>query len=215
MSNIPNIEDPPPPYLTTTHAEIIIKDLVNRAKVNEINDSLITRERWKTASYVFEVLGKVFTCIGLLATGGYTLYQDVYVSYSAFCAQTLSVTFFGFNSWAAKRYSEQATITNATIDSLKTNHMPSDVNLSSEKSQPAQSQPQQMQTVTSNRRMSYIGSRDNRVSPMSDNLRIDEDDTEKKSVSSEKNMLEDVASHLTNRVKEKVEDIEMKVLNKL
>jgi hypothetical protein len=110
-----------------------IKTIINMSKVDEVKDSILSRNKWKKSAYIFEVLNKLFSMFSLLINGAVVISQSEYVSYGALCSQTLAVAFIGFNHWCAKKYSEQATITNAIYDSLKTGKVPTINIASSEK----------------------------------------------------------------------------------
>ena len=102
----------------------IISDLINNYKIEEVKDSISTRNKWKRAAYIFDILNKLFSMFSILVSGAVIISQDIHITYAALCTQTMAVAFIGFNNWCAKKYSEQAVITNAIYDSLKTGKMP-------------------------------------------------------------------------------------------
>jgi hypothetical protein len=103
-----------------------ISKLINQAKEVEVQEALDTRDDWKRGTYAFEIVSTI-TGIGSLilgsAAGVFTDYI-IYLNYATIVSQAISVSCKGLAVWCSKKYSEQASIVNSIVDSVKTGKYP-------------------------------------------------------------------------------------------
>jgi hypothetical protein len=103
-----------------------INTIIENAKEEEVKDALDTRDDWKRGTYIFEIFSIVMSIGSLVLGSSANVFTDYtsYLNYSAIISQAISISCKGISSWCSKKYTEQASIVNGIIDSVKTGKYP-------------------------------------------------------------------------------------------
>ena len=105
-----------------------IQASTNTQKESEVNRANSARDKWDTASVVFEILTYACHSVGILLNfgAGSSFLSDISqeLSFSAGTAHTFGLTCRGFAVFCSKKFVDQATIVNVITDSVKSGKMP-------------------------------------------------------------------------------------------
>lgn len=103
-----------------------LKEIINASKETEVEESINTRQKWKTGSYIFDVMSHIFGFGTLVLSGGAAIYTAyaTHLSYSVVISTSMSTTCRALSFWCSKKFTDQATIVNNIIDSIKSGKMP-------------------------------------------------------------------------------------------
>ena len=105
-----------------------VKRIIDANKEEEALDAASTRNNWKMGFYTFEILTYIFSFIALCLTSASTtaIFSDYssLLAYLGIVSHTFHITTRGLSTWCSKKFTEQATIVNSIIESIKTGKMP-------------------------------------------------------------------------------------------